>query len=106
LTQLDALIEAHERRKTALMQQLLVGKKRFPAFAKTPWKKVRMSEVLARVFRPIDWSAEMSLSLVSLRRRCGGLFRRPDVQGADSETQDLHELQADDLLVSKRRVAQ
>lgn len=105
LTQLDALIEAHERRKTALMQQLLVGKKRFPAFAKTPWKKVRMSEVLARVFRPIDWSAEMSLSLVSLRRRCGGLFRRPDVQGADYKTQDLHELQADDFLVSKRQVA-
>ncbi len=105
LTQLDALIEAQERRKKALMQQLLTGKKRFPAFAKKPWKKVRMGEVLKHVFRPIDWSAEMSLSLVSLRRRCGGLFRRPDVLGADYKTQDLHELHADDFLISKRQVA-
>ncbi len=105
LTQLDALIEAQERRKKALMQQLLTGKKRFPSFAKKPWKKVRMGEVLKRVFRPIDWSAEMSLSLVSLRRRCGGLFRRPDVLGADYKTQDLHELHADDFLISKRQVA-
>jgi type I restriction enzyme S subunit len=105
LTQLDALIEAQERRKKALMQQLLTGKKRFPAFAKKPWEKVRMGEVLKRVFRPIAWSAEMSLSLVSLRRRCGGLFRRPDVLGADYKTQDLHELHADDFLISKRQVA-
>lgn len=105
LTQLDALIEAQERHKKALMQQLLTGKKRFPAFAKKPWKKVRMGEVLKRVFRPIDWSAEMSLSLVSLRRRCGGLFRRPDVLGAGYKTQDLHELHADDFLISKRQVA-
>lgn len=105
LTQLDALIEARERRKKALMQQLLTGKKRFPPFAKKPWKKVRMGEVLKRVFRPIDWSAEMSLSLVSLRRRCGGLFRRPEMLGADYKTQDLHELRADDFLISKRQVA-
>lgn len=105
LTQLEALIESQERRKKALMQQLLTGKKRFPAFAKKPWKKVRMGEVLKRVFRPIDWSAAMSLSLVSLRRRCGGLFRRPDVLGADYKTQDLHELHADDFLISKRQVA-
>ena len=105
LEKLDALIAAQERRKKGLMQQLLTGKKRYPAFANTPWKKVRMSEVLKRVFRPIDWSAEMSLSLVSLRRRCGGLFRRPDVLGSDYKTQDLHELHADDFLISKRQVA-
>ena len=105
LTQLDALIEAQERRKKALMQQLLTGKTRFPAFSKKPWIKVRMSDVLQRVFRPIDWSPDMALSLVSLRRRCGGLFRRPDVLGSDYKTQDLHELHADDFLISKRQVA-
>ncbi len=104
LTQLDALIDAQERRKKGLMQQLLTGKKRLRAYAKSPWKKVRMGEVLKRVFRPIDWSPEMALSLVSLRRRCGGLFRRPDVLAADYKTQDLHELHADDFLISKRQV--
>jgi type I restriction enzyme S subunit len=105
LEKLDALIVAQERRKKALMQLLLFGRKRFPTFAKKPWKKVRMNYMLKRVFRPIDWSAEMSLSLISLRRRCGGLFRRPDLLGADYKTQDLHELHADDFLISKRQVA-
>ena len=105
LTKLDALIDAQERRKKGLMQQMLTGRMRFPAYAKKPWRKVRMGDVLKRVFRPIDWSAEMSLSLVSLRRRCGGLFRRPDMLGADYKTQDLHELRADDFLISKRQVA-
>ena len=101
---LDALIDAKERRKQALMQQLLTGSKRFPAFGKKAWTKVRMNQVLERVFRPIVWSAEMSLSLISIRRRCGGLFRRPDLLGSEYKTQDLHELKAGDFLVSKRQV--
>jgi type I restriction enzyme S subunit len=104
LEKLDALIAAKDRRKQALMQQLLIGKIRFPAFASASWKKVRMSEVLTRVFRPIEWTEDLPLSLVSLRRRCGGLFRRPDVLGADYKTQDLHELKRYDFLVSKRQV--
>lgn len=48
LTQLDALIEAQERRKKALMQQLLTGKKRFPGF-KGKWKKVALGDVAENV---------------------------------------------------------
>jgi type I restriction enzyme S subunit len=104
LEKLDALIAAKDCRKQALMQQLLTGRKRFPAFGKKAWQKVRMNQVLERVFRPIAWSAEMSLSLISIRRRCGGLFRRPDLLGSEYKTQDLHELKAGDFLVSKRQV--
>ena len=104
LVKFDALITAKDRRKQALMQQLLTGGKRFPAFGKKTWTKVRMNQVLERVFRPIEWSAEMSLSLISIRRRCGGLFRRPDLLGSEYKTQDLHELKAGDFLVSKRQV--
>ena len=104
LEKLDALIAAKERRKQGLMQQLLLGRMRFPAWAKSSWKKMRMGELLTRVFRPIEWTAEMQLSLVSLRRRCGGLFRRPDVLGSDYKTQDLHELESNDFLISKRQV--
>lgn len=102
---LDAFIAAKTRRKQALMQQLLTGKKRFRAFGKKEWKKVRMNELLERAFRPIEWSAEMSLSLISIRRRCGGLFRRPELLGSEYKTQDLHDLKAGDFLVSKRQVA-
>ncbi len=96
---------AKDRRKKALMQQLLTGKKRFRSFGKKEWKKVRMNELLERAFRPIEWSAEMSLSLISVRRRCGGLFRRPELLGSEYKTQDLHDLKAGDFLVSKRQVA-
>jgi type I restriction enzyme S subunit len=105
IEKLDALIFAKDRRKQALMQQLLTGKKRFPAFGKKAWKKLRMNGLLERSFRPIKWSAAMSLSLVSIRRRCGGLFRRPELLGSEYKTQDLHDLKAGDFLVSKRQVA-
>ena len=64
-----------------------------------------MNQILERVFRPIEWHADKQLSLVSLRRRNGGLFRRPDMLGSEYKTQDLHELKADDFLVSKRQVS-
>ena len=63
-----------------------------------------MSYLLTRVFRPIEWHPDLPLSLVSLRRRFGGLFRRPDVLGSEYKTQDLHELKTDDFLISKRQV--
>jgi type I restriction enzyme S subunit len=87
------------------MQQLLTGKKRFRTFGKKEWKKVRMNQMLERIFRPIEWNAEMTLSLISIRRRCGGLFRRPELLGSEYKTQDLHDLKAGDFLVSKRQVA-
>lgn len=102
---LESLIAAKERRKQALMQQLLSGRMRLPGSAKQEWRKVRMSEILKRVFRPIEWHADKQLSLVSLRRRNGGLFRRPDMLGSEYKTQDLHELKADDFLISKRQVS-
>jgi type I restriction enzyme, S subunit len=48
LTQLDALIEAQERRKKALMQQFLTGKKRLAGF-KGKWKKVALGDVAENV---------------------------------------------------------
>ena len=44
LEKLDALIEAQDRRKKALMQQLLTGRKRVSGF-KGKWKKVALGEV-------------------------------------------------------------
>jgi type I restriction enzyme S subunit len=103
LETLDALIAAKTRQKQALMQQLLTGKTRVKG-AKGKWKTIRMGEVLERVFRPIEWHADLPLNLVSLRRRCGGLFRRPDVKGSEYKTQDLHEICTGDFLISKRQV--
>ncbi|HRJ07364.1 MAG TPA: restriction endonuclease subunit S [Prosthecobacter sp.] len=63
LTQLDALIETQERRKKALMQQLLTGRRRLKGFDQSngktasdrfgtypaDWKRVRLGEVTTEV---------------------------------------------------------
>ena len=63
LTQLDALIEAQERRKKALMQQLLTGRRRLKGFDQSKgktasdrfgiypadWKRVRLGEITNEV---------------------------------------------------------
>jgi type I restriction enzyme S subunit len=66
LTQLDALIEAQERRKKALMQQLLTGRRRLKGFSK-PWKYMRMDAVFERVDRAIEGEAEHVLSITAGR---------------------------------------
>jgi type I restriction enzyme, S subunit len=48
LEKVDALIEAKERRKKALMQQLLTGKKRVKGFSKK-WIKVSLSDVAENI---------------------------------------------------------
>lgn len=63
-----------------------------------------MSEVLKHIFRPVNWSPNEVYRLISIRRRCGGLFRREDLRGADYKTTDLHEVRTGDFLVSKRQV--
>jgi type I restriction enzyme S subunit len=104
LEKLDDLIAAKARRKQALMQQLLAGKLRLRGFKSRAWKAVQMAEVLERVFRPVEVEQSESLALVSIRRRLGGLFRRPDVMALDYKTQDLHAIKAGDFLISKRQV--
>lgn len=48
LAKLDALIDAQERRKKALMQQFLTGKMRFPEFKKR-WSRVSLGDVAENV---------------------------------------------------------
>jgi type I restriction enzyme S subunit len=66
LSQLDALIEAQERRKKALMQQLLTGRRRLKGFCK-PWKYKRMDEVFERVDSAIEGEPKHVLSITAGR---------------------------------------
>ncbi len=101
---LDAIIAVKDRRKQALMQQLLSGGLRLRGFKTCAWKSLRMADALERIFRPAAVDQKASLPLVSVRRRLGGLFRRPDVLASEYKTQDLHILKAGDFLISKRQV--
>jgi type I restriction enzyme S subunit len=104
LAKMDALRTAKETRLLALRAQLLSGKRRFPQFGRTKWRRIQLSEVLKHIFRSVNWSPSDVYRLISIRRRCGGLFRREDLRGADYKTTDLHEIRTGDFLVSKRQV--
>jgi type I restriction enzyme S subunit len=45
IEQTEALLSNARTQKRALMQQLLTGKRRFPAFEGQPWKEVRLGDV-------------------------------------------------------------
>ena len=64
LEKLDALIQAKERRKKAMMQQLLTGKKRVKGFIE-PWPLIGMLEVFNRIERPIQGAPEYVLSITA-----------------------------------------
>ena len=100
----ERLIAQKQQRMNGLMLKLLAGKVRFPEFKKTPWRESKLDAVLKHVFRPISWRPDMDLKLVSIRRRAGGLFLRPEMKGSDYKTSDLHEIRKGDFLISKRQV--
>lgn len=103
LTQLDALIEAQERRKKALMQQLLTGRRRLKGFSK-PWKRFRFSELLEAQDRYVEFDDDHTYSLVSIRRRSGGVFFREALQGGDIKTKVMKRVHTGDFLISRMQV--
>lgn len=103
LTQLDALIEAQERRKKALMQQLLTGRRRLKGFCK-PWKRFRFSELLEPQDRYVEFDDDHTYSLVSIRRRSGGVFFREALQGSDIKTKVMKRVHTGDFLISRMQV--
>ncbi len=50
----EALLANARTQKRALMQQLLTGKRRFPAFAGQPWKEVRLGDVADVIVSNVD----------------------------------------------------
>lgn len=98
LTQLDALIEAQERRKKALMQQLLTGKKRFPGF-KGKWKTVSLGDVLEPITRPTAKPQGKFLA-AGIRSHGKGVFLKHDFIPANIALDELFELKTGDLVVN------
>ncbi len=103
LTQLDALIEAQERRKKALMQRLLTGRRRLKGFSK-PWKRFRFSELLEAQDRYVEFDDDHTYSLMSIRRRSGGVFFREALQGGDIKTKVMKRVHTGDFLISRMQV--
>ncbi len=103
INQTRALIAAAKRRKKALMQQLLTGKKRLPGF-ETAWKKTPIGVLLEEVERPVTWADDATYSLVSVRRASGGAFLREERRGKDILTKVMYQTRTGDFLISRMQV--
>lgn len=103
LEKLDALIEAKEQSKKALMKQLLTGRRRIKGFME-PWKRYRFSELLEPQDRYVEFDDEHTYSLVSIRRRSGGVFFREALQGGDIKTKVMKRVHVGDFLISRMQV--
>lgn len=98
LEKLDALIAAKDRRKQALMQQLLTGRKRVKGFTEK-WKTVTLGEVLAPITRPVPKPSTKFLA-AGIRSHGKGVFLKPDFAPDDIALEELFELRAGDLVVN------
>lgn len=100
----DALIAAKEKYKAAYAERLLTGRERFPGFEGQPWREVRLGDVLTEVERPVDWSDSTLYTLLSVRRRAGGLFTRGKLHGHEIKTKTLKTAHTGDFVISRMQV--
>jgi type I restriction enzyme S subunit len=100
----EKLLANAEAQKRALMQQLLTGRKRLPEFALKNWQRVKLGSLLKEVRRAVEWSDDELYSLLSLRRRSGGLFLREKLLGHDILTKGMKTTKEGDFLISKMQV--
>lgn len=82
LEKLDALIGAQERRKKALMQQLLTGRRRLKGFS-TKWKTARLGTLFKE--RVEQGRGDLPLLSITADR---GIVPREDVAKRDSSSED------------------
>jgi type I restriction enzyme S subunit len=99
----QGLIREKQERKRGLMQQLLTGKRRLAGFG-GEWRKLKLSDVLRRVSRPVEFNDDEEYPLISIRRRSGGLFHRETLFGKDIKTKSLFAVEAGDFLISKMQI--
>ncbi|QDU73762.1 EcoKI restriction-modification system protein HsdS [Bremerella volcania] len=101
----EKLIAAKQKRKQALMQQLLTGKVRFKEFEGRSWKWVELGKLTKSVKRPISWDDEQLYKLASIRRHSKGMFFREPAYGHQIKVKKLFTIEQNDFLISNIQAA-
>jgi type I restriction enzyme S subunit len=118
LASVDALLRAQVRKiaglksyKNGLMQQLFpaegetVPKLRFPEFrCAGRWKEKKIGELLLEEERPLNMQNETEYSLVTVKRRYGGVVFRERLEGKSIKVKSQFLVRKDDFLISKRQI--
>jgi len=104
-------VEALNSHKKGLMQQLFpsdgetIPKLRFPKFENSgAWELKKISQVLLEQARPIVMEDNKDYSLVTVRRRYGGIVSRGIFKGNAIKVKSQFLLNEDDFLISKRQI--
>jgi len=101
----EKLIAAKQRRKQALMQQLLTGKVRFAEFEGKPWRWRDLGELTKAVKRPVQWDDDKLYKLASIRRHSRGMFFREPTFGHQIKVKKLFTVEHNDFLISNIQAA-
>lgn len=103
-----AALKAHKR---GLMQQLFPRegetrpRLRFPEFCNAPeWKLKKIGALLEEVSRPIDMRDDDEYSLVTVKRRYGGVVFRERLKGRSIKVKSQFMVRTNDFLISKRQI--
>ncbi len=105
LDNIDSLIKVTRELKRGLSDELLTGRRRFPEFKSSPWRDIRLGDVLIRIERAVPWNDETVYSLLSVRRHSGGLFVRERRPGRAIKSKALFRVEPGDVLISRMQVA-
>jgi len=118
LTTLDEVIAAQSQKLDALkthkkwlMQQLFpregetLPRLRFPEFQNgSGWKLKKIGALLVDTPRPIEMDDETQYSLVTVKRRYGGVVSRETLKGKNIKVKSQFIVEANDFLISKRQI--
>jgi type I restriction enzyme S subunit len=76
---------------------------RFPEYV-GDWVELKFSDVLSTITRPIKMEDEMDYSLVTVKRRYGGVVSRGVFKGKNVLVKSQFQLKENDFLISKRQI--
>lgn len=83
----------------------MVPKLRFPEFRDSgEWKERPISDLLIEVNRPMDMVDTEDYSLVTVKRRYGGIVTRGILKGVSIKVKSQFYIQENDFLISKRQI--
>ncbi len=95
----EAIVTAKVRFKSALMQQLLTGRRRFKEFKDSGWRSLMLSEFLD--FRPrVVTKPKGAFLAAGVRSHGKGVFLKPHFEAEDIALEELFQLRTNDLVLN------
>lgn len=87
------------------MNKTAVPKLRFPEFLDEPaWDKKKIGDLVIESPRPIEMQDEEEYSLITVKRRYGGVVSRDTLQGKSIKVKSQFLVKENDFVISKRQI--